>query len=147
MGRTKTIALIAGGSLSVALGAVGMFLPVLPTTPFLLLAAVCYARSSPRLYRWLLTNRWFGEYIRNYHEGRGMMRSHKTAVLLLLWLTIGSSAVFAIQLWWVRLLLAVIAVGVTFHILKIPTFRPEGAPAPRPAPLGEPALQDEIPPP
>ncbi len=139
------MAWIAGGSLSVALGAIGMFLPVLPTTPFLLLAAVCYARSSPRLHRWLLHNRWFGAYIRNYREGRGMTRSHKTAVLLLLWLTIGSSAVFAIQLWWVRLLLAVIAVGVTFHILKIPTFRPEGAPAPLPVPLTEPALQNETP--
>ncbi len=143
MGRTKTIALIAGGSTSVALGLVGMFLPVLPTTPFLLLAAVCYARSSPRLHHWLLHNRWFGAYIRNYREGRGMTRSHKTAVLLLLWLTIGSSAVFAIQLWWVRLLLIGIAGGVTFHILKIPTYRPEDAPVALPVPLAEPALQNE----
>jgi hypothetical protein len=140
MGNIKQTAWIAGGSACVALGVVGMFLPVLPTTPFLLLAAVCYARSSPRLYRWLLTNRWFGEYIRNYREGRGMTRSHKTAVLLLLWLTIGSSVVFAIQLWWVRILLGAIAVGVTIHILKIPTYRPEIAP---PAPVGEPALPNE----
>lgn len=143
MAHTKTIALIAGGSACVALGVVGIFLPILPTTPFLLLAAVCYARSSKRLYDWLLTNRWFGEYIRNYREGRGMTRSHKTAVLLLLWLTIGSSAVFAVDLWWVRLLLFGIATGVTLHILKIRTFRPEDAPAP--VPVGQPALQNETP--
>lgn len=143
MADMKTIALITGGSACVALGVVGMFLPVLPTTPFLLLAAVCYARSSQRLYHWLLTNRWFGAYIRNYREGRGISRSHKTAVLLLLWLTIGSSAVFAVQLWWVRLLLIGIAIGVTIHILKIPTCRPEDGPVPLPAPLGDPVLQDE----
>jgi hypothetical protein len=124
--------LIVGGSLCVALGVVGMFLPVLPTTPFLLLAAVCYARSSKRLYHGLITNRWFGEYIRNYREGRGISRSHKTAVLLLLWLTIGFSVVFGVQLWWVRLLLLGIAVGVTIHILKIRTFLPEEAQLPLP---------------
>lgn len=134
----RKIALIAGGSLSVALGVIGIFLPVLPTTPFLLLAAVCYARSSPRLYHWLLTNRWFGEYIRNYHEGRGITRSHKTAVLLLLWLTISSSIVFGVRLWWVRFMLVGIAIGVTLHILKIRTYRPEAA-----TPLGEPILQNE----
>ena len=141
MANGKQMALIAGGSACVALGVVGIFLPILPTTPFLLLAAVCYARSSKRLYHWLLANRWFGAYIRNYREGRGISRSHKTAVLLLLWLTIGSSAVFAVDLWWVRLLLLGIAVGVTLHVLKIRTFRPEDAPAP----VGEPALQNETP--
>lgn len=141
MKNLKRTLWIAGGSACVALGVVGMFLPVLPTTPFLLLAAACYSRSSPRLSHWLLANRWFGAYIRNYREGRGMARSHKTAVLLLLWLTIGSSAAFAIQLGWVRLLLVGIAGGVTFHILKIPTFRPEAAPAPS----GEPVLRNEAP--
>ena len=131
MAKGKQIALISGGSLCVALGVVGMFLPLLPTTPFLLLAAVCYARSSPRLHHGLLTNRWFGAYIRNYREGRGISRPHKTAVLLLLWLTIGSSAVYGVTLWWVRLLLIGIAVGVTIHILKIRTFIPETAPAGR----------------
>lgn len=139
MANIRQIALIGSGSACVALGVVGMFLPVLPTTPFLLLAAVCYARSSQRLYDWLLTNRWFGAYIRNYCEGRGMARSHKIAVLLLLWLTIGASVVFGVQLWWVRLLLLVIAAGVTTHILKIRTFRSEDAPVP----VGEPALQNE----
>jgi uncharacterized protein len=141
MASLKQIGLIVGGSVCVALGVVGIFVPMLPTTPFLLLAAVCYARSSKRLYHGLLTNRWFGEYIRNYREGRGITRSHKTAVLLLLWLTIGSSAVLAVNLWWVRILLFGIAAGVTLHVLKIRTFHPEDAPAP----LGQPALQNETP--
>ena len=143
MANIQQTALIASGSLCVALGVVGMFLPVLPTTPFLLLAAVCYARSSPRLHHWLLTNRWFGAYIRNYREGRGISRQHKTAVLLLLWLTIGSSVVYGVRLWWVRLLLIGIATGVTIHILKIRTYRPEEARTPLPAPPGGRALLGE----
>lgn len=131
MANYKQMGLIAGGSACVALGVVGMFLPLLPTTPFLLLAAVCYARSSPRLHHWLLANRWFGAYIRNYREGRGMTRGHKTAVLLLLWLTIGSSAIFAIPLWWVRTLLVGVGVGVTLHLLRIPTFNPGAVPGGR----------------
>ena len=55
-----------------ALGIAGIFLPLLPTTPFLLLAAACYVRSSPRLYRWLMNHRWTGEYIRDYREKRGL---------------------------------------------------------------------------
>ena len=69
MENLKKNLLIAAGTLCVVLGVIGMFIPVLPTTPFLLLAAVCYGRSSKRFYHWLLTNRWFGEYIRNYREG------------------------------------------------------------------------------
>ena len=72
MKRLTRVLLIAGGNLCVALAVLGLFLPVLPTTPFLLLAAVCYARSSERFYHWLVTNRWFGAYIRNYREGRGI---------------------------------------------------------------------------
>ena len=78
------IILISVGSLSVLLGILGIFLPLLPTTPFLLLAALCYSRSSERFYQWLVTNRWFGEYIRNYREGRGITSKHKISILCLL---------------------------------------------------------------
>ncbi|MEA1966464.1 MAG: YbaN family protein [Euryarchaeota archaeon] len=67
------------------IGGVGIILPLLPTTPFLMLAAVCYARSSERWYRRLLTNRWFGEYIRNWHEGRGIPM--KTKILSIAFLS------------------------------------------------------------
>ena len=76
------IILISVGSLSVLLGILGIFLPLLPTTPFLLLAALCYSRSSERFYQWLVTNRWFGEYIRNYREGRGITSNRHSAANL-----------------------------------------------------------------
>jgi hypothetical protein len=118
--------LVACGTLSVALGVLGMFLPVLPTTPFLLLAAVCYARGSERCYRWLLTNRWCGKYISNYRAGIGIPRKHKVLTLVLLWMTIGLTASLFVSQWWLRLLLVFIAAGVTVHIARIKTFKPEG---------------------
>lgn len=119
------ILLVAGGTFFVAVGVLALFLPLLPTTPFLLLAAACYARSSDRLYHWLLTNRWFGEYITNYRQGRGMSRKHKVIAIVLLWLAIGYAAGFAVSLWWVNLLLVCIAVGVTVYLIKMKTFEPE----------------------
>ncbi len=98
-----------------------MFLPILPTTPFLLLAAACYARSSDRFLHWLLYNPMFGAYIRDYREGRGMPRSTKILTLTALWLTLGLSAAFATSVWWLRLVLAVVGVGVTVHLLLLKT--------------------------
>ena len=113
--------LIVAGTVCVVLGLIGVFLPVLPTTPFLLLAAACYARSSDRFLHWLLNNRFFGVYIRNYREGRGMARSTKILTLTALWLTLGLSAAFATSALWLRLLLAVIGAGVTIHLLHLKT--------------------------
>jgi len=125
---TKTL-FIVGGSLCVGLGILGMFLPLLPTTPFLLLAAFCYSRSSERFYCWLITNRWCGEYIRNYREGRGVPLKQKLMAIVLLWLTIGYAALFLVSLWWVKLILFGIAIGVTAHLVRIKTLKP-GAPVP-----------------
>lgn len=121
MKRIKQVAWVAGGVVCVGLGGGGMFLPILPTTPFLLLAAVCFARGSRRFYDALLANRWCGAYIRNYREGRGMLRAHKAATLALLWLTIGSTVLLAVERRWVRLALLGIASAVTLHIWKIKT--------------------------
>jgi uncharacterized membrane protein YbaN (DUF454 family) len=115
--------LIAAGTLFLVLGIVGVFLPVLPTTPFLLLAAACYARGSGRFYTWLMNNRLFGTYIRNYREGRGLPPKIKVIVIILLWVTIGYSAAFAVHVLWARVILILIAVGVTTHILYIRTLR------------------------
>lgn len=122
--------LVVVGSLSVGLGVVGMFVPLMPTTVFLLLAAACYARSSERRYQKLVNNRWLGTYIRNSREGRGMTRRHKTVTLLLLWIGIGATAAFSVEAWWIRLVLLLIAAGVTAHVAKLP----EASPAPLPAP-------------
>ena len=114
--------LIAIGTLAVALAVVGMFVPILPTTPFLLLAAACYARSSDRFLNWLLHNRWFGAYIRNYREGRGMPRLTKILTLSALWATLILSGTIAVSAWWLRLVLVAVGAGVTYHLLRIPTY-------------------------
>ncbi len=126
--RFTRVALIAIGIICVALGVVGMFVPVLPTTPFLLLAAACFARSSERFSRWLLTNRWCGEYIRNYREGRGMLLGQKILTLLLLWLTIGGTVWLTALAWWGDVLLVGVAVGVTAHLIHIKTYQPANQP-------------------
>ena len=115
--------LILAGTLFVGLGIVGIFLPVLPTTPFLLLAAACYAKSSQRFYNWLIHNRWFGYYIRNYLEKKGIPPKTKILIIALLWISIGLSASFAVQSFIIRLILVLIAVGVTIHILCTRTLK------------------------
>ncbi len=113
------------GIVCVVLGVVGMFFPVLPTTPFLLLAAYFFVHSSPRFYDWLLTNRWFGSYIRNYREGKGIPLKQKILTIALLWLSIGYAIGWVIDSWWGKLLLAAIAIGVSVHLIKIKNYKPD----------------------
>ena len=115
--------LITLGTFFVGLGIVGIFVPVLPTTPFLLLAAACYGRSSQRLYGWLLNNKWFGSYVRNYLQRKGVPLKVKVLTIALLWVTIGISVAFAVQILGVRLILVLIAIGVSIHILSIRTLK------------------------
>jgi len=115
--------LIIAGTLFVGLGVLGIFLPLLPTTPFLLLAAACYVRSSKRFYRWLLNNKWFGNYIKNYRERKGVPLKVKLFTISLLWITILYSAVFVVDILLFRIILLLIAVGVTIHILYIRTLK------------------------
>jgi len=121
MNRPARLVLVGGGTVAVTLGIVGVFVPLLPTTPFLLLAAFLYARSSERLHGWLLGNRWIGGYLRCYYERRSMAGRHKALTLALLWVTLALSAAFAVDAWWARTLLGVVAVGVTVHLLRLPT--------------------------
>ena len=123
MNRIVQVVLIVSGTFFVALGVLGIFVPVLPTTPFLLLAAFCYARSSERFLHWLLTNRWFGAYIKNYRQGRGIPLREKLLTMVALWLSIGFSALYVVESWWGELLLVMVAVGVTVHLLRIKTSR------------------------
>lgn len=113
--------LLAAGAVSVGLAAVGVFLPLLPTTPFLLLAAACFLRSSDRLYRWLIMHPWFGSYIRNYREHGAVSRRGKAGTLILLWATLGYTAVMVVEPAWQRLLLLLIGIGVTTHVLRLKT--------------------------
>jgi len=115
--------LITAGTFFVGLGVLGIFLPLLPTTPFLLLAAACYARSSKRFYNWLLNNKWFGNYIKNYREKKGVPLKVKLSSISLLWITILFSALFVVDILLFRIILILIATGVTIHILSIRTLR------------------------
>ncbi len=119
--KLKRRLLIAAGTISTAIGIVGIFVPVLPTTPFLLLAAAFYLRSSQKLYDRLLNNRFIGAYVRNYLQGKGMPRKVKIITILLLWITITGSIIFAVQGLIIRAILLIIAIGVSVHILLIKT--------------------------
>lgn len=116
--------LIATGTLSVGVGVAGIFLPLLPATPFFLVAAACYVRSSKRLYGWLLTNRVTGSYIANYWAGNGIPARAKAVSICVLWITLVISALM-VQIWWVWLILGSVAVGVPLFILSLPTLEEE----------------------
>jgi len=117
--------LIFIGVLLVGLAAAGIFLPLLPTTPFLLLAAACFMRSSDRFYLWLITHKWFGPYIKNYQEHKAITKRSKVVTLLLLWATLSYTAIGVISTLAVRILLFFVGVGVTIHVLSIKTLTPE----------------------
>lgn len=119
-GVTKAL-LVAVGTVAMGLGVLGILVPLLPTTPFLLLAAACYARSSQRFHRWLLANRYLGQYIRDYQERRGMSRRAKVTTLALLWVALGFSAGLLVPAFAGRLVLLLVGVGVTLHILSLNT--------------------------
>jgi len=119
MKRATRWLLIACGTVSLTLGVIGVFLPLVPTTPFLLLAAFLYSRSSERFYRWLIGHRWLGGYICRYREGRSMTRANKAVTLVMLWLAIGLSIALVLPHLWARLLLGAVALGVTVHILRL----------------------------
>lgn len=120
--------LIFAGTLCVGLGVLGMFLPLMPTTVFLLLAAYCYSRSSEKFHNWLLNNRLCGSYIRNYKSGLGISVRQKVSTILTLWLSIGFSMWILSGRFWLMLLMAAIAIGVTIHLVMIKTYRPESEP-------------------
>jgi uncharacterized membrane protein YbaN (DUF454 family) len=116
--RLKRQLLITIGTICVVIGVIGIFVPILPTTPFLLLAAACFLRSSPRFHSWLMNNRLFGTYIRNYTEGRGIPIRVKLFTIALLWATIGISIWLTANLI-VTVILLMVATGVTIHIVFI----------------------------
>ena len=111
------------GTFFLAVGVIGIFLPVLPTTPFLLLSAACYFKGSRRMHDWLLNNKWFGSYLRNYREGKGVSVKVKAISILSLWATIGYSAFYVIDILIVRIVLLVVAIAVTLHIASLPNLR------------------------
>ena len=121
--RSRRRLFVVAGCIALALGIVGIVVPVLPTTPFLLLAAACFTRGSKRAYDMLMRNRFLGGYIRGYVERRGMTLNAKIWTLALMGTAITVTAVLATDSAVVRVVLALICVGVGAHILAIKTLR------------------------
>jgi uncharacterized membrane protein YbaN (DUF454 family) len=113
--------LVVVGTVCLALAGVGLVLPILPTTPFLLVAAACYARASDRLHAWLLANRAFGPTIRDWQTSRSIPRRAKWTAIPVMALTIGTSALFFVEELVVRS--AVLALGLVLGVFlyRIPT--------------------------
>jgi uncharacterized membrane protein YbaN (DUF454 family) len=111
------------GCIAVVLAVFGVFLPLLPTTPFLLLASACFVRGSPRLHNWLRTNRVFGAYLRDYEDGRGIPLRGQVVVLVLMWASLAWSMTRVPHVALV-LLLGAIGTGVTVYLVRyVPTMR------------------------
>lgn len=116
--KMKTGLYLTAGSLSLAFGVVGIFVPVLPTTPFLLLSSYCYMRSSKRMHAWLTGHPLLGRYIRNYMEHKGITKTHLIRALLFLWLTLGIS-IYLLDSIHGKLGLAAIGTAVTIHLIRL----------------------------
>lgn len=113
--------LISLGSISLAFGVIGIFVPGLPTTVFLLMSAACYVRSSERLYRWLLDHKVLGKFIRDYEQHKAMPLKSKMVAMVSMWTMIGISAVWFLQSDWIRFAVVVLGLIGTTAILAVKT--------------------------
>lgn len=125
MKTLKNMILIAIGSISLVLGVIGIFFPVLPTTPFLLLAGACYIRSSKRLYHWLIHHRVLGEYVRNYIEHRAVKKHAKIMAIVMIWTSIPFCIFFLIDPIPIKVMLFLISSMVTIYLLLLKTYTPK----------------------
>lgn len=125
MSRTRKVIYIIVGTISLILGAIGIFLPLLPTTPFWLLTCWCYIHGSKKLYDRVMRNRIFGGYIRDYVEHKAISRNTKISALSVMWLSTILTSVFIIEQVWVKLVLVFISSGVTWHLVTFPTKKVE----------------------
>jgi uncharacterized membrane protein YbaN (DUF454 family) len=112
---------LISGILLVAIGIIGIFLPVLPTTIFLILASACFIKSSPKAHQWLREHKIFGQYIQNYEEKSGLTLKSKIFNILFLWVMILSSIFLFTNETSIKIVLLLIAIGVTIHLLMIKT--------------------------
>ncbi len=119
----KIAGIILGG-IALVVGIIGIFVPLLPTTPLLLLAAALWVRSSPRLYNWLLSHRRLGAYIRNYRESRAIPLRVKIISVTVMWLSMLYCIFWVVERWWwAQILLGIVAIAVTWHILSFKTLK------------------------
>jgi len=120
MRQSLRLVLSGAGFLCIGLGILGLFLPLLPTTPFLLLAAACFARSSERFHQQLINHRTFGPLILHYQRDRSIPARARWSAVVLLWVMLASSLLW-VPLFWVQLLLVGIGLAVTFYLFQLKT--------------------------
>jgi len=116
--------LICCGWASIVAGVIGIFLPLLPTVPFLLLAAACFARSSERFHGWLVEHDHLGPLVRDYLDSGGIPLRVKRMAIAMVWVSVPASAFLFVPVVWVRVVLMAIAAGVTLYLLRLPTIPP-----------------------
>lgn len=121
----KKILLLLAGHISLILGILGIFLPILPTTPFLLLSAVCFMKSSEKMYLWLINHKVLGLYVRSYIEYKAISLRAKILSIAVLWLVMMGTVFFFITLLWIQIFLTFIAIGVTVYLIQIKTLTTE----------------------
>lgn len=115
------LALVAAGLAALSVGVIGIVLPLLPTTPFVLLAAACFARSSTRFHRWILANRVFGPTIREWNEHRSVPRRTKVVAITLMALTLATSIVFFVDPPWARAAAGLLGLSLAVWLARIPS--------------------------
>jgi uncharacterized membrane protein YbaN (DUF454 family) len=120
--RFAQILLIIAGFLSIAIAILGIFLPLIPTTPLVLLAGYLFGKSSKKFHLWLINNKIFGKYIKNYQAGNGMTRRSKITAITTMWAVLLISGIWATNVLFIRLILATVGIGVTIHLLRMPTY-------------------------
>jgi uncharacterized membrane protein YbaN (DUF454 family) len=119
----KRFLLTVVGTLSLILGVIGIFVPLLPTVPFILLASYCYAKSSDKFHRWLMNNRWVGKMIREYQAGRGVPLPAKVFSVILLWSVMGYTILTVVESPLMKILLFIVGIAVTVHLMMMKSYR------------------------
>ena len=122
-GNDMKYLLIILGSISLALGVIGIFLPLLPTTPFLLLSAALYVRSSDKLYQWLIHQKYLGTYIRNFREHKSIPLRAKIVSVSMVWITLTYCAISISEQIWIKAMFILLAIGISVHILSYKTLK------------------------
>jgi len=112
---------IVSGCISLALGFAGIFLPLLPTTPFVLLSAFCFAKSSPRLYQWMIENKWFGPTIIQWQNHRTVSRAVKKRAIFMVTVTFSISILFFIDEIYLQFLLLFMAIVLIVYLYNLPS--------------------------
>lgn len=121
MNATKRVIYIISGSVFLILGAIGIFIPLLPTTPFWLLTCWFYLRSSDSLYNRAMRNRYFGACVKGFMIEKAISLHSKILIITVMWFSALLTSAFFIKYVWICILLLIISIGVTWHILSFPT--------------------------